>query len=66
MKPFKGRIRIIDKGYDPEDGRGLGYYYICEFLDHPAFGGKKGHTSMVFKDGPIFIETRNSRYEKVI
>jgi hypothetical protein len=53
-KPHKGRICNVKR----QDYRG-GYYYVCQFLDHPEFaattyfrmGTKRfGHTSMVIKD----------------
>lgn len=66
-KPFKGRLENVVKqrfplSYAPNS---LGYYYICTFLDHPQFAGRRGHTSYVVAEEGNMVETRNSRYEIV-
>ena len=72
MKPHKGRI-FVHKEW-PCPGYGLGYAYICTFVDHPEFSGKTGNTSWVIKDDRDLprhkndgyeIETKNSRYTVV-
>lgn len=71
-KPHKGRISVT--GEFPTPGLGLGYLYLCKFLDHPEFGGERGHTSYIVRDerdvprhlnDSYEIETRNSRYTVV-
>lgn len=61
-KPFHGRIK--DWARLRSTDRGLGYLIIGEFLDHPKFAGKQGHTSYIVKHDEETgeIETRNSRY----
>lgn len=67
MKPYKGRL--TNWSFTDEMG---GFYtdrpYIrCQFLDHPYFAGKAGHTSWVEKYDPQTgeVETRNSMYRLV-
>jgi hypothetical protein len=67
--PFKGRI----EDWRPvECNKGLGYYIVGRFLDHPQFAGQRGHTSYVvdsftlLNECIICIETRNSRYNLVM
>lgn len=61
MKPHKGSI---SDWYKLPTSRGLGYYIMGQFQDHPDFGKKFTNTSWVekhdLKTGEI--ETRNSRY----
>lgn len=74
-KPYKGRIRLVPSdgsfGILKHDGRlpllrGKKYVLICQFLDHPQFAGRVGHTSEVVKETPGgWVETRNSRYRIV-
>lgn len=44
--------------------KGLGYYIVGDFLNHPDFGNKTTNTSWVEKHDVDSgeIETRNSRY----
>lgn len=65
-KPHKGKL-INAKTVNIVGG----YVYVGTFVDHPQFGGKYGHTSLVVKDdcekmrhnGDSYeIETLNSRY----
>ncbi len=60
-KPHKGRIRNYYK-YEHPNAEGLGYIYMCDWVDHPVFHGSKRHTSWIIKDDGKEIETRNSRY----
>lgn len=60
-KPHKGSLKNWYKfglGID----KGLGYVIIGEFVDHPEFAGKEGHTSYVVKHEGNEVETNNSRY----
>lgn len=59
-KPHKGSITNWDKL--PWYGSNI---IVGEFVDHPEFAGKPGHTSPVVKHGGNEIETRNSRYTLV-
>jgi hypothetical protein len=59
MKPHKG---TIDNWYKlPVQGRTV---IIGDFVDHPEFAGKQGHTSYIVKHDKETgeVETRNSRY----
>jgi hypothetical protein len=67
FKPIKGSIRdwrIIRSC--PPTKKHTGTYVIGEFVSHPDFAGKRGHTSMIvcvmdYKEGKL-VETLNSRY----
>lgn len=56
-KPYLG---ILDKWVRREIPAGV--YYECLFINHPVFGGRYGHTSMVVAEEGLEIETLNSRY----
>lgn len=63
-KPHCGRI---EHWHREECDAGLGYLIIGTFVDHPEFGGDRGHTSYVVSHNMDSgeIETRNSRYTLV-
>lgn len=65
VKPHYGRIETWYKSYCGP--KGLGYFIIGRFLDHPRFALLNGHTSYVVKHDEYTgeIETRNSRYTLV-
>ena len=64
-KPFKGEIR---DWYRVPCDRGVGFYVMGAFQDHPdAPAGTFSNTSYVVKHDPKTgdIETKNSRYRLV-
>lgn len=65
-KPHKGKISNWAKR-ETISQKGLGYYIIGKFVDHPDFAGDFGHTSYVVAHDEVTgeIETRNSRYTLV-
>lgn len=61
MKPHRGTINDWRK--HPVVGEAVqGYIILGEFVDHPRFMGKRGHTSLVLQHDGDEIETLNSRY----
>lgn len=68
MKPFMGHLKNCSKRFVPNQTDNLGYYYRCNFVDHPYIRdeiGTRGHTSMIVKEDGDEIETLNSRYKIV-
>lgn len=68
MKPFRGKLANCSRRYVPNQTNNLGYYYVCNFVDHPFLRdepGTRGNTSMIVKEVGNRIETLNSRYKIV-
>lgn len=65
MKPYKGKLANVYRAYIPDQTDNLGYYYRCNFVDHPYLRdepGTMGNTSMIVKEVGDEIETLNSLY----